>query len=302
MNEEIPYKDGNALWAAISARAKTEAKSSGANAGGLLRSFVVDRFLARVFALPGEEWVLKGGNAVLTRVHNARTTKDVDLLSNLGNLDSAVEQLRKAAALDLKDHFRFIIVAVRPAGGGTMQPDVTGYAISVEAYCGARKRESFSVDLVTSSMMTAEPDVQSRASLVPAIPPAEIRLYPVMDHIADKLCATQSTYGPLGDQPSSRVRDLVDLVVFARTQTIVADDLLTAIAAEWKYRGLPDAPFFNPPQNWEQRYRREAERVPACGDITTFEAAVALVSSMLNPVLDHEALGLTWDPDEICWS
>lgn len=59
MSEELPYKDGNALWAAISARAKTEAKNSGTNAGSLLRGFVVDRFLARVFTLPGEEWVLK---------------------------------------------------------------------------------------------------------------------------------------------------------------------------------------------------------------------------------------------------
>lgn len=302
MNDELPYKDGNALWAAISTRAKTEAKNSGTNAGALLRGFVVDRFLARVFALPGDEWVLKGGNAVLTRVHNARTTKDVDLLSELDDLDSAVEQLRTAAALDLKDHFRFVIVTVRPAGVGKMQPDVTGYAISVEAYCGARKRESFSVDLVMGSMMTAEPDVQSRAPLVPAIPPAEIRLYPVVDHIADKLCATQSTYGPLGDQPSSRVRDLVDLVVFARTQEISADDLLTAISAEWRYRELPGNPFFNPPQNWGQRYHFEAERVPACGDVTTFDSAVALVNNMLVPVLNKEVTGLTWDPEESCWS
>lgn len=34
-----------------------------------------------------------------------------------------------------------------------MQHDVTGWAIIVEAYCGARKRESFSVDLVTGSII-----------------------------------------------------------------------------------------------------------------------------------------------------
>lgn len=76
MTDELPYKDGNALWAAVTARAKTEAQPTGATAGAPLRRFVVDRFLARVFALPGDEWVLKGGNAVLTRVHDARTTKD----------------------------------------------------------------------------------------------------------------------------------------------------------------------------------------------------------------------------------
>lgn len=55
MTDELPYKDGNALWAAVTARAKTEAQPTGATAGAPLRRFVVDRFLARVFALPGDE-------------------------------------------------------------------------------------------------------------------------------------------------------------------------------------------------------------------------------------------------------
>lgn len=38
-----------------------------------------DRFLARVFHAPEAPWVLKGGTAVLARVDDARTTKDVDL-------------------------------------------------------------------------------------------------------------------------------------------------------------------------------------------------------------------------------
>jgi hypothetical protein len=94
MTDELPCKDGNALWAAVTARAKTEAQASSAAAGALLRRFIVDRFLARIFALPGDEWVLKGGNAVLTRVHDARTTKDIDLLAELSDLDAAVARLR----------------------------------------------------------------------------------------------------------------------------------------------------------------------------------------------------------------
>ena len=34
MTDELPYKDGNALWAAVTARAKTEAQNTGATAGG----------------------------------------------------------------------------------------------------------------------------------------------------------------------------------------------------------------------------------------------------------------------------
>ncbi len=302
MRNGIPYKDGNALWAAVKARAKAEAVTSGVATEALLRRFVVDRFLGRVFALAGNEWVLKGGNAVLTRVHNARTTRDVDLFADLADLDVAVARLREAVEIDLGDHFRFVITGTRAASGGTMQPDVEGCKVSVDAYCGVRRRDHFSVDVVTGSLITAEPDVQIRPGLVPAVPPTSVRLYPMVDHIADKLCATQGTYGTAGDQPSSRVRDLVDLVVFARTQRIDGSDLTKAIAAEWAHRDLPEAPFFAPPETWARLYPTQARRVPACGDVLTFNAAVELVTALLGPALDQTAIGDQWSPDTRSWT
>lgn len=302
MTNELPYRDGNALWAAVTARAKTESQVTDVAAGALLRRFVVDRFLARIFALPGDEWVLKGGNAVLTRVHDARTTKDIDLLADLGDLDAAVERLRRAVEIDLPDHFRFVITGVRAAGGGTMQPDVEGYKVSIDAYCGVRRRERFSVDLVTGSLMTAEPDIQTRPTLVPTVPPAKVRLYPVVDHIADKLCATQSTYGTAGDQPSSRVRDLVDLVVFARTQCVDGAELIEAITAEWTHRSLTGSPFFEPPAHWSRLYPAEARRVPACGDVLTFAGALDLVAALLAPAFDRTANGQLWSPETGTWT
>jgi len=301
LNDELPYKDGKALWAAVMDRAKSKARESGLAPGALSRRFVVDRFLARVFALPGDEWVLKGGNAVLTRVHDARTTKDIDLLAELTDLDSAVRQLRAAVEIDLGDHFRFVITAARTVSGGTMQPGVVGYKVSIDAYCGLTRRDSFSVDVVTGSVMTAHPNTETRQGLVPALPPTRVRLYPVVDHIADKLCATQSKYGTLGDQPSSRVRDLVDLVVFARTQRIDGTELIEAINSEWVYRGLPDAPYFSPPSTWDRLYRPEARKVPACGDTITFAAATELVAALLAPAFDRTCTGKHWEPSLFWW-
>lgn len=302
MTGELPYKDANALWAAVTARAKTEGQASGVTAGALVRRFVVDRFLARVFALPGDEWVLKGGNAVLTRVHNARTTKDVDLLAELGNLDAAITRLRSAIAIDLGDHFLFVLNGTRAAPGGAMQPDIEGYRVSIDAYCGVTRRDRFSVDVVTGGLMTARPDVHARTGLVPAVPPVSVRLYPVVDHIADKLCATQSTYGTAGNQPSSRVRDLVDLVVFAHTQHVDGTELIEAIAAEWVHRGLPGVPFFTPPTNWHRLYPAEARRVPACADTLTLAAATELVTALLRPAFDRTAAGKRWEPLARSWT
>ena len=219
MTDEIPYKDGNALWAAVTAPAKTEAQASGVAAGALLRRFVVDRFLA-----------------------------------------------------------------------------------SIAAYCGVKRRDHFSVDVVTGDQMTAKPDVQTRPGLVPAVPPTSVRLYPVVDHIADKLCATQSSYGTAGDQPSSRVRDLIDLVVFARTQQIDGTELIKAITSEWTHRGLPGTPYFAPPANWDRLYPAEARRVPACGDTITLAAATELVAELLGPVFDRTATDKQWEPSSRSWA
>src|SRR5664280_1707921 len=129
------YRDGVALWAAATDRAKTEAVSRGANSGALLRQFVNDRFLARVFNVPNAPWVLKGGTAVLARVADARTTKDVDLLGELDDIDVALERLRSAAAVDLGDHFRFIITGHDRTVVGTGQPHVDGYRVHVGLTC-----------------------------------------------------------------------------------------------------------------------------------------------------------------------
>jgi len=53
------YRDGVALWAAATDRARTAAAARGANSGALLRQFVNDRFLARVFHAPHTQWSSK---------------------------------------------------------------------------------------------------------------------------------------------------------------------------------------------------------------------------------------------------
>jgi Nucleotidyl transferase AbiEii toxin, Type IV TA system len=209
----------------------------------LLRRFVFDRFLARVFHEPNSPWVLKGGTAVLARAHDARSTKDVDLFHETSSLDAALEDLRAALTeVRIDDHFRFVITKVEPSLGGG-QPAVDGCRLSVDAYCGTQKKDSFGVDLVTGSMMTTVPEVKVDTVLeVRGVPAALMRLYPVVDHIADKLCATQATYGEAGAKRSSRVRDMVDLVVLARTQDIDGNELIAAIHAEWTHRSLPGEP------------------------------------------------------------
>lgn len=189
------------------------------------------RFLARVFREPDAPWVVKGGTAALVRVHDARTTKDIDLLGQLDNPHEAVEALRGLLAVDLHDHFRFQITGVAASLGGG-QPEVDGCRISVEPYVGALRKEPFNVDLVTGSLLTVEPEPASLPGIdIPGLVTPTLRLYPLVDHIADKLCAIQAGYGADGSRPSSRVKDLVDLVVFARREDVDGDKQLRTASA-----------------------------------------------------------------------
>ena len=151
--------------------------------------------------------------------------------------------------------------------------------------------------------MTAVPDVQTPTpalNLRGLIPPT-LRLYPVVDHIADKLCATQSTYGAAGDRPSSRVRDLVDLVVFARSQDVDGNALINAIRAKWTHQGVTGDSLFDPPVHWGRLYPPLARTVRTCEGLMTFRSAVEFVGRFLGPALDRSAAGRRWSSDHAGW-
>ncbi|MDI2036851.1 hypothetical protein PJL15_03989 [Paenarthrobacter nitroguajacolicus] len=245
--------------------------------------------------------MLKGGNAVLARVSDARTTQDVDLLRQLVDLDAAYQDLIAAAKADLKDHFRFEPVKKTTAGQGGDQPAVEGVRVVFDAYCGSQKVHSVKVDLVVGSIMTADPEESFRSVLeIDGLDSPRMLLYPVVDHIADKLCATQARYGS-ANKRSSRVRDLIDLVVFARSQDIYGAPLSFAISSEWAVRKLEGDPTFDPPLEWRDQYPLLAREVPACGEYTTFESASALATKLLEPACRGEAAEQRWDCNTLQW-
>lgn len=318
------YRDGTALWRSLTARARTAAAESSRPINELLRRFVYDRFLARIFAdlstVPnpaldpsgGSEWVLKGGTAVLARVHDARHSKDVDLLHRLGDIDDALAALRAAAGRDLGDHFRFALGTVRSVGGD-QQPGLTGYRVQVDAYCGVRRCESFGIDLVTGSVMTAAPElVRSSTPLdLPGLPAPTVRAYPVVDHIADKIAATEARYrrgptdstadGGAGGAESTRVRDLVDLIVLARTQPVDGSALRVAIAAERAHRDLAHRDAFTVPAGWATTYPRLAATTTHCQELPQLAQAVALVAAFVTPAMTGHADHHEWSPHDQTW-
>ncbi|MCB9526868.1 MAG: nucleotidyl transferase AbiEii/AbiGii toxin family protein [Myxococcales bacterium] len=71
-----------------------------------LRQFIVDRFVARLHAVFGDGFILKGGFVLELRLASARTTRDVDL-TLFGDPRALLSRLQAAGRLDLDDFFTF---------------------------------------------------------------------------------------------------------------------------------------------------------------------------------------------------
>src|SRR3546814_16056440 len=88
------------------------------------------------------------------------------------------------------------------------------------------------------------------------------RLFPVVDQIADKVCATMRTDYP-GGRRSSRVKDLVDLVVLAQTQSVDLGELRVAIATKQALSGMAPFAAFTIPDTWHRTSPNTAQGLPS---------------------------------------
>ena len=302
MTEPERYRTAKGVQDAIKAAARrASASDPSLSTDQRIRLEHFNRFLSRVFSEgPDSEWLLKGGTGMLARVPSTRATRDIDLYREGYGLDDAVADLRRLADHDLGDHFRFGYIGHRAIVGGEGQPYTDGYRVVFDTYIGAQKKTRIGVDLATGAGLTAEPTITAPASALdlPRLVGFDYRLYPVVDQIADKVCATMHRYS---DRPSSREKDLVDLVVLAVTHDIDGTALSTAIATETRRRRMDPVEHFIVPAEWGAAYSKMARKVPYCTDLETIDAATGLVSTFIDPALDGTSAGRVWRSDEQLW-
>jgi hypothetical protein len=295
------YADPAALRRAVTDRLRTLARDQHAQLADLQRQFAYDRLLARLFVSEPDRWVLKGATALLARLGGAaRHTLDVDLYRPGERLVETEAALRAAAASDLGDFLRFALAPGRRVAEGR-----DTIRIAVNAYLGATEFATFHVDLIAGIVMTGEPDeVRPLVPLaLPGIPAPNYRVYPIADHVADKLCALLETHpratGPA--QPSTRYRDLADLAVIAHTQPLDAELVVRAVASEARRRRLtlPDGLPTPDAARWRPGYARVARDVPGLVEQDLNDALVT-VRQLVDPILSRSATG-TWDPAALSW-
>jgi predicted nucleotidyltransferase component of viral defense system len=291
----VKYRTSAAFRTALEARLKA-AQHDGVGLARLRKRVVFERLLARLHAVAPGAWVLKGGFALELRLGaQARTTKDIDVDWAIGE-DEAVGLLLDAAAATLDDRFEFAIERTQvdddlPGGGQRW---------TVAATLAGREFERVAIDIGFAAESVFEPEAIAPSHLLDFadIAPVRIPTVAIEQHVAEKLHAYTRTYA--ADRPSSRVKDLVDIVVIAHTTTLEADRLIRAIGEIFQSRGTHPVPRAVPPPpgDWGPGWGRLVVNVPADEDVGIGYANAA---SFLDPILKNELASGMWDPGVGKW-
>lgn len=290
------YRTGTDFRRALEDRLLAQSTQTHVSLVRLRKLVAFDRFLARLVQAQPGAWMLKGGLALQLRMGNhARTTKDIDVLWTIPRLELQ-RALASAASLDLGDWFTFV---VRPTSDVLPGLGQGSLRFSVTARLDGRLFESFHVDIGSG-----DPVVEPAESLTTppmltfaGIPSVTIPCYPLTQHLAEKIHAYVR---PRATGESTRVKDLVDILLIGEQMAVDGPALRTAVHATFSAyeEGEPPLSLPLPPATWAVTFNKLAEEVGL--GRTTLPAANEAARQFLEPVLRGEADGI-WSPTEQTW-
>lgn len=257
----MQYATPAAFRAALETRLAREAEEYGVSLQRLRKRVVFERLLVRLEAARPGTWVVKGGIALEVRLPGrARATKDLDLVMRESAVDGETvqEELGKALGIDTEgDWFEFTVGGPQP-----LEADAAGrqgWRFTVVASLAGKVFEPVRVDVV---LRADEIDATERLSLPGALTFAglergDVEVVTAEQHFAEKLHALTRSYG---DRPSSRVRDLVDLVILIEGGLVAPKEVLRVAEAVFSSRATHSLPvqIVDPPTGWVDEYERMA--------------------------------------------
>ena len=200
--------------------------------------------------------------------------------------------------MDIGDWFRFEVGVAQSVSAAT-----GGIRLPVTAYVGTTPWCAFHIDLVGAGIrLLGAPE--HAAPLVPVCMPEMEQhgytVYPLIDHIADKVAAILQPYG-VTRSPSTRYKDLVDLIAILAQVSIPAAAQAAALRSEAGRRDITLPKEFSVPDErmWKPGYASEAKRSHLTKELT-LEGALVLARAFLDPLLDGTASG-RWNPKRRRW-
>jgi predicted nucleotidyltransferase component of viral defense system len=290
------YATAEAFRAALEDRLKN-AENETVGISRLRKRVVFERLLARLSAQAAGEWVLKGGLALELRLDElSRSTKDIDVDWNLSE-DDATERLLDAADLDIGDMFEFRLQRADP----DEDLDGDGQRWSATALLDGREFERILIDVTFAAAPIFEPDTVMSFGLLAfaGLDQIQVRTLAIEQHLAEKVHAYTRTYA--GEQPSSRVKDLIDIDVIAATTPVDSDRLRTALNAIFTERAThaPPSKLPPPPQNWARTWSKLATNLPVAPTLSEGHQTAAI---FLDPILAGTTTHHEWEPVTGRWA
>ena len=258
MTPERKYVTGLALRTALEERLKRLAREEGVDLQRLRRQVAFDRFLARLFPGAGADWILKGGYAMELRFQTARATRDLDFTvrtARSSSGDGLLKQLQDAGAKDAGDFFHYRI------GEAMMDLDGAPYGgarYPVESIMGGRTFVKFHLDVGVGDVVLDPPEQARMRDWLgfAGIPAPGVPMIQREQQFAEKLHA----YTLPRTTPNSRVRDLVDMVLLIRSDTLESGRVVEALHATFGRRATHSVPaaLTPPPEEWAAPFARLA--------------------------------------------
>lgn len=291
------YATAGAFRTALEQRLKTEAAATGLGLSRLRKRVAFELFLRRLVEAAPDRWVLKGALALDLRLNvPTRPTRDIDL-GRGDDEEAATEDMTQAQQLALDDFFAFTATRTDALEEAD---DFAAVRFHVRAELAGRTFEQFRVDIGFTDPIAWTPDTVHTSTFLSfaGIGPIALPAVPIAQHLAEKVHAYTRSYGE-GGEPSTRPKDLVDILLIAAAEEIEAEGLRTALARTFTTRSRQTLPKSLPaaPASWQGPYARLAAAVGVVGDLSS---AASQARGFLDPLLDGSATG-TWDPTQHRW-
>lgn len=263
-------------------------------------TFVFRRLLDRIFNADGNGLQLKGGMALRLRTAEARYTTDLDLTSEELSLLEMRAVIETQAKVDLGDSLNFEIQKFEPLPMVDTQPSREGGRLSLRYSWGTTISSTMvKIDLVRDKTPFAANLPAAGIMEPPAgLPTSQIRLFALSHQIAQKVCACLEKHN---GQPASRAKDLVDLVIIAKSFIVGRAELEEALNFEFEHRNLDMPQVFTPNPNLLKGYSKERKRVGQMSLPDRAEQATALVNNLLQLSAQVEPTKV-WDPRQSAWT
>jgi hypothetical protein len=293
----VKYTHAVAFRQALDQRLKNEAASTGLGVARLRKRVAFELFLRRLLIVAPDRWVLKGALALDFRLTVAtRSTKDIDLGRD-DDEQTATRDIAAAQQLAMDDFFTFAAIRTDALED---TDEFSAVRFHVTAQLAGRTFEQFLLDIGFSDTISWTPDTIHTSELLSfaGIDPLALPAIPIPQHLAEKVHAYTRIYGE-SKQPSTRPKDLVDILLIESSATIGAEELRDALQSTFAERARQPLPTSlpPPPATWAGPYGRLAETVYVESDLSR---AFTRASAFLDPVLGGHARG-GWDTHRREW-